>query len=285
MQKRVLSIHKAHEPHMVGDGLPVRNIFSYTDLGRSELSPFLMLDYGSPVHFQPTNKVLGVGMHPHRGFETVTFVFQGQLSHRDTAGNHGEIGPGDVQWMTAGAGVLHEELHAPAFRKSGGMLQMAQLWVNLPAKHKMTRPNYQTLMKDQIPIVQKAESRASVRVVAGCFEDEKGPARTFTPMNLWDVLIEKNGSLAFSLPQEYTTALFVVAGAVTINGRKAMETDLVRLGKDGSEIVVTTESASQILVLNGEPIEEPVVGYGPFVMNSQAEIAQAWSDFQNGTLG
>jgi hypothetical protein len=285
MQKKVLSIHKAHEPHMVGDGLPVRNIFSYTDLGRSELSPFLMLDYGSPVHFPPTKKVLGVGMHPHRGFETVTVVFQGRLAHRDTAGNHGEIGPGDVQWMTAGAGVLHEELHAPEFRKSGGMLQMAQLWVNLPAKHKMTKPNYQTLLKDQIPVVQKKDSGTSVRVVAGSFEDAAGPAHTFTPVNLWDVLIETDRPFTFSVPSEFTTALFVVAGSATINGHKATATDLVRLGQEGSEITLTADGAAQLLLLNGEPIEEPVVGYGPFVMNSQAEIVQAWSDFQNGTLG
>jgi redox-sensitive bicupin YhaK (pirin superfamily) len=281
MNKKVASIHKGHAPHWVGDGLPVRNVFSYTDLGRKELSPFLMLDYGSPAQFPPTSQVLGVGMHPHRGFETVTFVFQGGLQHSDTAGNHGEIGPGDVQWMTAGSGVLHEELHSAAFRKNGGTLQMAQLWVNLPASLKMTAPKYQTLLSQDIPVVHP-QPDATLRVVAGSFGDVKGPASTFTPLNLWDVSLSK-GKLELEVPEGYTTALFVAEGRATINGEQSVgEVNLVVLQREGSRFTIESSEPARILVLNGQPIDEPVVGYGPFVMNTQDEIVQAFSDYSSG---
>lgn len=280
MKKNIVSVHKARAPHMVGDGLPVRNVFSYTDLGKRELSPFLMLDYGMPSQFKPTEEILGVGMHPHRGFETVTIAFQGRLQHRDTAGNHGEIGPGDVQWMTAGSGVLHEELHAPSFRKSGGTLQMLQLWVNLPAQLKMTNPQYQTLEKDSIPVVNLGAAR--VRVIAGALGDVKGPARTFTPINLWDVQLAA-GEVALTFPESHTLALFVMEGTVTVNGAQPVpDPSLILLEREGSDVVVAASSDARFIVLNGEPIDEPVVGYGPFVMNSQEQIAQAMKDYSAG---
>ncbi|CAN5698615.1 pirin family protein [soil metagenome] len=280
MKKNIVSVHRARAPHMVGDGLPVRNVFSYTDLGKRELSPFLMLDYGMPSQFKPTEEILGVGMHPHRGFETVTLAFQGRLQHRDTAGNHGEIGPGDVQWMTAGSGVLHEELHAPAFRKSGGTLQMLQLWVNLPAELKMTQPRYQTLENADIPIVEIGAAR--VRVISGSLGETHGPANTFTPINLWDVQLSA-GEVNLSVPRDYTTALFVMEGKVTINGAGEVEdSTLVVLEKDGTDILVSASADARFIVLNGQPIDEPVVGYGPFVMNTQEQIAEAMKDYSAG---
>lgn len=280
MKKNIVSLHKARAPHMVGDGLPVRNVFSYTDLGKRELSPFLMLDYGMPSVFKPTEEVLGVGMHPHRGFETVTIAFQGRLAHRDTAGNHGEIGPGDVQWMTAGSGVLHEELHAPAFRKSGGTLQMLQLWVNLPAELKMTSPQYQTLENSNIPVVNLGA--AKVRIISGTLGDLVGPARSFTPINLWDVQLNP-GEVRLTVPENYTTALFVMEGKVTVNGAQEVEEPtLVLLDNSGTDFTVTASSEARFIVLNGEPIHEPVVGYGPFVMNTQEQIVEAMKDYSAG---
>ncbi|MBX9670832.1 MAG: pirin family protein [Candidatus Obscuribacterales bacterium] len=281
--KRVVSLHEPHAPHMVGDGLPVRNLFSYRDLGKDSLSPFLLLDYGSPSNFPPTEKALGVGMHPHRGFETVTFVFQGGLQHRDTAGNFGEIGPGDVQWMTAGKGVLHEELHSAAFRKIGGTLQMVQLWVNLPAEHKMTPPKYQTLLSNAIPRLTTADESASVRVVAGSFETLAGPAETFTPVNLLDIEFHKSGKLSVPLKSGYTTALFVMHGAVTVGGTKLENgIHLAILERENEIAEIESFGKAHLLLLNGKPIDEPVVGYGPFVMNSDTEIAQAMRDYQSG---
>lgn len=280
MKKNIVSVHKARAPHMVGDGLPVRNVFSYTDLGKRELSPFLMLDYGMPSQFKPTEEILGVGMHPHRGFETVTIAFQGRLQHRDTAGNHGEIGPGDVQWMTAGSGVLHEELHAPAFRESGGTLQMLQLWVNLPAELKMTDPQYQTLENERIPVVSSGS--AKIRVISGSLGETKGPAKTFTPINLWDVQLGA-GEVKLSVPENFTTALFVMEGKVTVNGAQDVEQPtLVLLGNEGTDLVVSASAGARFIVLNGRPIDEPVVGYGPFVMNTQEQIVQAMQDYSAG---
>ncbi|MBI2811420.1 MAG: pirin family protein [Candidatus Melainabacteria bacterium] len=280
MKKNIVSVHRARAPHMVGDGLPVRNVFSYTDLGKRELSPFLMLDYGMPSQFKPTEEILGVGMHPHRGFETVTLAFQGRLQHRDTAGNHGEIGPGDVQWMTAGSGVLHEELHAPAFRKSGGTLQMLQLWVNLPAELKMTQPRYQTLENADIPVVEIGAAR--VRVISGLLGETHGPANTFTPINLWDVQLGV-GEVHLSVPKDYTTALFVMEGKVTVNGEREVEdSTIVVLEEEGTDILVSASANARFIVLNGQPIDEAVVGYGPFVMNTQEQIAEAMKDYSAG---
>lgn len=282
--KNVSSVHAPHAPHMVGDGLPVRNFFSYSDLGAELLSPFLMLDYGSPVQFPPTESILGVGMHPHRGFETVTLVLQGGLQHRDTAGNEGTIGSGDVQWMTAGSGVLHEEMHSSEFRKRGGILQMLQLWVNLPAHLKMTAPRYQTLTKQSIPDLTFDNGRATVRVIAGTLEQTTGPAQTFTPINLWDVRMQPASRVSLSVPDGHTTALALIEGEITVNNAMTVQSErLIVLDRSGTEFQVnTSSSASRFVVMAGQPITGPVVGYGPFVMNSREQIHQAIDDFQNG---
>lgn len=287
MRKSVQSIHQPHAPHMVGDGLPVRNFFSYSDqLGRGILSPFLMLDYGSPSNFPPTNKALGVGMHPHRGFETVTLVFQGGLEHKDTAGNHGSIGPGDVQWMTAGSGVLHEELHSKEFRKTGGTLQMLQLWVNLPAEKKMTAPAYQTLLQADIPAVKLDDGRVEIRIISGDQGGENGPARTFTPINLWDASLKQGANVSLAVPDGHTTALLCLSGQVSVNGEHRLNTEsLAVLSRQGTDFNVHAETEAHIIVLSGLPIEEPVVGYGPFVMNTREQIAQAMDDYQRGRFG
>jgi hypothetical protein len=283
MQKKIISVHEAHAPHMVGDGLPVRNVFSYNDLGNRELSPFLMLDYGSPVEFPPTEEALGVGMHPHRGFETVTLAYQGGLEHRDTAGNYGVIGPGDVQWMTAGSGVLHEELHSKEFRKTGGTLQMAQLWVNLPAQLKMTAPRYQTLQKTDIPTIEVQDGKGKIRVVAGSYKNTKGPAHTFTPINLLDVRLSAGADLTLDVPAGYTTAIVILDGELTLNDERPLKAfQLAVLERAGDQFKIGTASSAHVLVLNGEPINEPVVGYGPFVMNTSDQIHQAIEDFRQG---
>lgn len=282
MKKKVASVHTAHAPHMVGDGLPVRNLFSYNDLGRKELSPFLMLDLGVPTEYPPTEERLGVGMHPHRGFETVTIAFKGGIEHRDTGGNHGEIGPGDVQWMTAGSGVLHEELHSESFRKNGGTLHMAQLWVNLPKEHKMTAPKYQTLLNREIPVVSLSEGKGKLRVISGNYKSERGPADTFTPINLWEVEVSE-AAVELEVPAEYTTAIVVLEGNVSVNGtHKAGASSLVVLDKQGTAFTVESSERAHFLVLNGKPIEESVFGYGPFVMNTKEEIVEALNDYNAG---
>lgn len=289
MLKNLLSIHKPHAPHMVGDGLPVCNFFSYADeLGKGKLSPFLMLDYGIATDFPPTTAKLGVGMHPHRGFETVTLVFSGGLSHRDTAGNEGTISQGDVQWMTAGSGVLHEELHSEDFRKTGGRLQMIQLWVNLPAEHKMTQPKYQTLDRANIPLVNlTTDEQVVARVISGRLHEQTGPARTFTPVGLWDVEFKKAGAKV-SLPfqEGHTAAILCMEGTVRVNAQHLLHAQTLALfERSGTEVSLESDNFAKILVLSGEPIPEPVVGYGPFVMNSKEQIVQALDDFQNGRFG
>lgn len=283
MNKKVSGIFKPHPPHMVGDGLPVINFFSYTDLGREQLSPFLMLDYGSPTEFPPTEKRLGVGMHPHRGFETVTFVFSGGIEHRDTAGNHGEIGAGDVQWMTAASGVMHEEMHSNNFRKNGGQLHFLQLWVNLPAELKMSKPEYQTLAKEDIPVVKFDDGKATARVVAGRLDGAVGPAKTSTPVNLYDVYLDPGAHVQFAVPSGFTTALVVMEGGVTVNGGSAVAAEkLILMDRAGERFDIGSPDGAHVMILNGQPIDEPVFGYGPFVMNSQEEILQAISDFRSG---
>jgi hypothetical protein len=214
--KKILTIYRKTSAHWVGDGFPVRTIFSYQDLS-TRISPFLLLDYAGPAEFLPTDESRGVGEHPHRGFETVTIVYQGELEHRDSAGNQGRISSGDVQWMTAASGVVHEEKHAHEFARRGGTLEMVQLWVNLPAKYKMSPPGYQTLLNNQIPVVNLPDGGGFVRVIAGEFEGIKGPAHTFTPINVWELRLEVGHRLELSLPDRYTTALFVLRGEVALN--------------------------------------------------------------------
>lgn len=284
--KKILGAYGNPNSHWVGDGFPVRTLFSHQTMGR-HVSPFLMLDYAGPQYFEPTGHRRGVGQHPHRGFETVTIVYEGELEHLDSTGSGGRIGPGDVQWMTAGAGILHEEFHSTAFAKTGGRLEMVQLWVNLPARDKMTAPGYQTILATDIPDVSLPSGAGRVRVIAGEFDGHRGPARTFTPMNVWDVRLNQGRSARFALPEGRTLALVALRGRVVINGdeRPVNEAQVVLFGQQGTDVQVEAESDAVVLLLSGEPIDEPVAAYGPFVMNTAEEIRQAALDFNSGRFG
>ena len=284
--KRVLDIRSAPGRHWVGDGLPVHNLFGYNGAGVAERSPFLMLDYGAPYDFAPTTKQLGVGQHPHRGFETVTVVYSGELAHRDNAGGGGTIGPGDVQWMTAGGGIIHEEFHSEGFAQTGGTLEMAQLWVNLPAKDKMTPAGYQPITAAQIPVAELPRGAGSLRVIAGEWNQVKGPARTFSPMTVLDVKLAAGRTALLPQPEGWTTLVVVASGTASINGSEPVTgPSVVTLTTDGTGVTVRADSDAKLLLLSGEPIDEPVVGYGPFVMNSQQQIVQAINDFNSGRFG
>ena len=285
MNKAVLGVYPAPKGHWVGDGFPVRSLFSYDQLG-GHISPFLLLDYAGPAAFTPAAHPRGVGEHPHRGFETVTIVYQGEVAHRDSAGNSGMIGPGDVQWMTAAAGILHDEFHSPAFTRRGGTLEMAQLWVNLPAEHKMSPPRYQNILDAQIPQVALPSGAGSLRVIAGNYAGRRGPAATFTDLNVWDVRLSAEKNLTLSMPENHGAAIAVLRGAITVNGsREARDADLVLLERSGSEIAVAAAADSMLLVLSGVAIAEPIAGYGPFVMNTRQELDTAMNDFRLGKFG
>ena len=271
--------------HWVGDGFPVRSLFSYQDHAKS-LSPFLLLDYAGPAEFQPTRSRRGVGLHPHRGFETVTIVYQGEVAHQDTAGNGGLIGPGDVQWMTAGAGLMHEEYHSDRFAQSGGTLEMVQLWVNLPARDKLVDPAYQAITADDIPVVGLPDGAGSLRVIAGDYDGHSGPARTHTPMQVWDIRLEAGRQTKLILPEGWGASLVTLRGPVLINDSSiSRDTELAVLSREGREVTLEANADATVLLLSGEPIDEPVVGHGPFVMNTTEEIRQAVSDFQSGRFG
>ena len=285
MNKAVLAVYPAPKGHWVGDGFPVRSLFSYDQLG-GQVSPFLLLDYAGPAVFTPATRPRGVGEHPHRGFETVTIVYQGEVAHRDSAGHSGVIGPGDVQWMTAAAGILHDEFHSPAFTRRGGTLEMAQLWVNLPAEHKMSPPRYQNILDAQIPQVALPSGAGSLRVIAGNYAGRRGPAATFTDLNVWDVRLSAEKNLTLSMPENHGAAIAVLRGAITVNGsREARDADLVLLERSGSEIAVAAAADSMLLVLSGVAIAEPIAGYGPFVMNTRQELDSAMNDFRLGKFG
>ena len=270
--------------HWVGNGFPVRSVFDYNGLGR-DLSPFLLLDYAAPYEFPAGNEKRGVGGHPHKGFETVTVAYQGELEHRDSSGGGGKIGAGDVQWMTAGGGIVHQEFHSQDFTRKGGTLQMVQLWVNLRAKDKSAKAGYQTLLNAQIPNVALPQEAGTVRVIAGEYGGRKGVAKTFTPINMWDVNLHAGKSAELPLPDGHTTTFLVLSGEVEVDGKKAVEGDLVIFARAGNGIAVKAKTDAKLLVMDGEPITEPVVGQGPFVMNSRAEIQQAFEDFQHGRMG
>jgi redox-sensitive bicupin YhaK (pirin superfamily) len=282
MSKKVLGRYGNNRGHWVGDGFPVRSLFSYNTLG-AHISPFLLLDYAGPHNFEPTKARRGVGQHPHRGFETVTIVYDGEVEHRDSAGNGGVIGPGDVQWMTAAGGILHEEYHSTGFAKAGGPFRMVQLWVNLPAKHKMAPGGYQAITSTDIPVVDLPDGAGKARVIAGELLGATGPARTFTPINVWDLRLQRDAELSLDLPEGHTAMLVVLGGHVTVNGaQEAGEAEMVLLGREGRDVAIHADGNATLLVLTGEPIDEPIVGYGPFVMNSEAEIRQAVDDFNAG---
>ena len=261
-------------------------MFGYTGDGVARRSPFLLLDYAAPTRFEPTTERRGVGQHPHRGFETVTFVYAGEVEHRDSTGNGGVIGPGDVQWMTAGSGILHEEFHSSTYAAQGGPFEMLQLWVNLPAKDKMTAPDYQGITAASIPAVSLPGDAGTLRVIAGDYYGTRGPATTFTPINAWDVRLHAGKSIDLPQPEGWTTLLVVLAGTVLLNGDPVLrETQVGTLSSSGTRVHIEANSDAKLLLLAGEPIDEPVVGHGPFVMNSQQEIIQAIADFNNGEFG
>jgi len=283
--KNIIGIYTSPRSHWVGDGFPVRTLFSYDNLGK-HISPFLLLDHAGPAEFTPTTARRGVGQHPHRGFETVTIVYKGELEHRDSTGSGGKIGPGDVQWMTAASGILHEEFHSEAFAKSGGTLEMVQLWVNLPAKDKMADAGYQTILDSDIPSIPLKDNAGSLRLIAGEFDGHTGPSRTFTPIDVWDLRLNGGKLLTLDLHEGRNTALVVLRGTVQVNGLELVrEGQLALFERNGHQLTLEANNDAVVLLLSGEPIDEPIVGHGPFVMNSEQEIQQAFTDFQSGRFG
>lgn len=283
--KRLLRIQRNTNQHWVGDGFPVRTLFSYSALGPM-ISPFLLFDYAGPMEFSPTEQRRGVGEHPHRGFETVTIVYSGEVEHRDSSGGGGKIGPGDVQWMTAASGLVHEEFHGRDFAQRGGMLEMVQLWVNLPARDKMSLPRYQSILDSQIPAIKLPDGQGSVRVIAGEFDGITGPAHTFTPINVWDLRLTCEQPIDLVVPDGYNTLLAVLKGSVRIDSSKTIGAAEVGLfDRTGDYIHIDSAQNTIALLLCGEPIDEPISGSGPFVMNTAEEIHQAMADYQSGRMG
>lgn len=283
--RQILATHSVPRSHWVGDGFPVRSLLSHHSQGH-HISPFLLLDYAGPAQFAPTTHRRGVGEHPHRGFETVTIVYEGEVEHRDSTGAGGKIGSGDVQWMTAASGILHEEYHSPEFAAKGGSFEMVQLWVNLPARDKGSEPGYQTLLDRDIPVVDLPDGAGLLRVIAGSHGGQTGPARTFTPIDIWDVRLRPDRTATFNLPEGHTLAVVVLAGTVEINGTEiAREAQTVLLDRTGGPVSVEANNDAKLLILSGRPIEEPVAMHGPFVMNTDAEIRQAMLDFRSGKFG
>ena len=286
LTKSIIGTTSAPGRHWVGDGFPVHGMFGYSGPDVPQRSPFLLLDYAAPTHFDPTTHRRGVGQHPHRGFETVTIVYDGEVEHRDSTGQGGVIGKGDVQWMTAGSGILHEEFHSTEYARRGGPFEMVQLWVNLPAKDKTTAPGYQGIVDADIPAVALPDDAGTLRVIAGSYDGNAGPARTFSPMNVWDVRLAGGKSVSLPQPEGWTALLVVLAGTVMLNGESVLrEKQMATLSTEGSDVVIEANGDAKLLLLAGEPIDEPVVGYGPFVMNSQQEIIQAIADFNSGKFG
>ncbi len=284
MRKTVQGLFTPPEPHWVGNGFPVRSLFSYARHGAA-VSPFLLLDHAGPADFAPGTERRGVGAHPHRGFETVTIVYAGEVSHRDSSGAGGTIGPGDVQWMTAAGGVLHDEFHSEAFTRSGGRLEMVQLWVNLPARHKRDAPHYQALTRADIPEVALPGQAGTLRVIAGEYAGQAGAARTYTPINLWDLRLRGGGAVDLTLPEGHTLLLLVRQGRVRVEGEEAHAGQLLQLSRSGTALALAAQTDAELLLLGGAPIDEPIAGHGPFVMNTRAELVQASEDFMAGRFG
>lgn len=271
--------------HWVGDGFPVYNLFSYDRLGQM-ISPFLLLDYAAPYRFEPTTAQHGVGTHPHRGFETVTIAYQGEVTHQDSSGGGGTIKAGDVQWMTAGGGVLHQEFHSPEFAHQGGLFEMVQLWVNLPAHSKMTPAKYQAIEAAQIQSISLDDVGSELRVIAGQYQERVGAATTFSPVNVWDGKIVAGQAHTFYVTEGHTTLLVVLSGEVILNDAQHIEApSLVVLSREEIDFTIKAEQDSKFLILTGQPLNEPIEGYGPFVMNSKAEITDAINDFNHGKFG
>lgn len=285
--KKIEVIVPPREPHYVGDGFRVHNFIpSAYRLDMQRMDPFIMLDYNSRFYFPPSDKPLGVGVHPHRGFETVTIAYKGRVAHHDSAGGGGIIGEGDVQWMTAASGVLHKEYHEETFSKEGGEFQMVQLWVNLPAKYKMSNPKYQAIANQEMGIVELENMGGIVEIIAGEYQGIKGPANTFTPISMLNVKLNFNGEAEFNFPAHFNTALLVVEGEVLVNEDAVVPVNhFVLMENKGEDFKIKGLQNSTVLVLSGEPINEPIAAHGPFVMNTREELVQAFQDFQNGKFG
>jgi quercetin 2,3-dioxygenase len=272
--------------HWVGDGFFVSSYFPRPQLRAGRVSPFLLMDYHAPREYPPLARgQRGVGWHPHRGFETVTLAWEGSVAHADSEGNADVIGPGDVQWMTAASGILHQEYHEAEFARRGGRMHMMQLWVNLPRKDKMGPPAYQPITAARIPVVSLDAGAGEVRVVAGEYAGAQGAAHTFTPITLLDVHLNAGGRLPISLPAHYNALAIVTSGRVTAAAARAGAGELILFENDGENLALEAEEAAHVLILAGEPIDEPIVQHGPFVMNTWEEIFQAMTDFNAGKLG
>lgn len=283
--KKVMRIDRATGSHWVGDGFPVSSMFSYREDGMN-ISPFLLLDYAGPADFEPSNRPRGVEKHPHRGFETVTIVYQGEVEHRDSAGNSGKIGPGDVQWMTAARGILHEEMHGREFTKKGGTLEMIQLWVNLPAKDKMGDPGYQEILSRDIPQVDLPDRAGRARLIAGEYHGVRGAARTFTPVNLWDMRVKAGSRIELPVAEGHNTMLLALSGKISLDGGEFLNArEIAHLSRDGEAVAFNVQEEATLLLMSGEPIEEPIAGRGPFVMNTAEEIRAAMNDYASGRFG
>lgn len=284
--KKVAGMYRNQNMHWVGDGFPVKNLFSYDRLGQV-ISPFLLLDYAAPYEFQPTQVQRGVGSHPHRGFETVTIAYKGEVEHKDSSGGGGTIQTGDVQWMTAGAGIIHEEFHSHEYAAQGGLFEMVQLWVNLPAKDKMTPAKYQAIAAQDIPRITLDDHGSYLRVIAGEYQDHVGAATTFSPVNVWDGELKTGQAHFLYVPVQHNTLLVVLSGEVRINDERLVQDhSIVIFAQDGeSTMKLEAMQDAKFLVLTGQPLNEPIQGYGPFVMNNKAEIVQAIDDFNSGKFG
>ncbi|HAT4191637.1 pirin family protein [Clostridium perfringens] len=285
--RTIENIFKAPEPHMVGDGFRVSQYIPTGIKSMERLSPFLLLDYNAPYYFKPSETRLGVGAHPHRGFETVTIAYDGKVEHHDNKGNHGIIGPGDVQWMTAASGIMHKEYHETEFSKNGGIFHMVQLWVNLPKDKKMIEPKYQPLLKEEMGILKLDNDKGEISIIAGEVNGVKGPANTFTNINLYNINLKNYGNTILSEPKNFNTAILILKGEAKINEDKiCKEGDFIIFDNVEGEILLESlTEESLFLVLSGEPINEPVVSHGPFVMNTLGEILDAYKDFRNNKFG
>lgn len=289
--KKVANVFTAPEKHWVGNGFHVASMFSYNDKDKN-LDPFLLMDYNPPKFFQGGRRdnsefdLRGVEEHPHRGFETVTIAYQGEVSHRDSHGGGGTIGTGDVQWMTAGSGVMHEEMHSEKFAKEGGLFEMVQLWVNLPAKDKITTPKYQAIKSADIPVVKLPNDAGQVRVIAGELLGTTGSASTFSPINMWDTTMNANATHTFSVPESHNVVILVLEGTLQVGGEAvARRGELVTFERGGADVLIESNNEAKLLILTGEPLNEPIVGYGPFVMNTREQIVEAFNDVQTGKFG
>lgn len=284
--KTIIATFSAPKGHWIGDGFPVRSLFSYQTTDTQLINPFLLFDYAGPTVFTPHPYPRGVGIHPHRGFETVTIVYDGEVSHSDSTGGGGTIGPGDVQWMTAGNGILHKEHHSDHFTKTGGRFEMVQLWVNLPAKYKFSPAHYQGIHSQDIPNIKLPNDAGNLRVIAGNIDNVIGPASTYTPVNVWDIQLKSQAIATLHVPENHTCLLIVLNGTVLINNQKiARDAQLVIFDRLGTELLLEANNEAKLLLLTGEPIDEPIVGYGPFVMNSTEQIDESITAFNQNKMG